>query len=218
MTGSGRGVVEEVCVVHSLVQGTWGLTAIEKEPLAGKVWVDRLGLAGDRQESRGHGGPDMAVYVYAAEDAEWWSQQLGRRCPAGCFGENLRIRGIDITDARIGQCWRVGEVELEVRMPRTPCANLSRHLGIADLHKQFAKSGRVGAMCRVRTEGNIAADDAITCWQPPTHDVTTGQLATQVDPLDARRLLQSDTPLARSVRRRVLRAAGMVTGRDPDHG
>ena len=40
----------------------------------------------------------------------------------GVFGENLTTEGVDVTDARIGERWRVGDhgLLLEVTRPRTP--------------------------------------------------------------------------------------------------
>jgi MOSC domain-containing protein YiiM len=87
--------------------------------------------------------------VYADEDAAWWSEQLGRDIPPGQFGENLRTTGLDVTGARIGEQWRVGDdVVLEVRRIRTPCQNLAMRMDLEDFHLEFLRSGRVGAMCR----------------------------------------------------------------------
>ncbi len=48
------------------------------------------------------------------------------------FGENLTTTGIDVTDARIGDRWRVGdEVVLEVSVPRIPCRTFAGWLASA---------------------------------------------------------------------------------------
>ena len=108
--------VRTVNVVHELRDGYFHGTAIDKRPVRGAVHVGTLGLAGDEQVDRSHGGPDRAVYVYADEDAAWWSERLDRQIPAGLFGENLRTAGLPVTAARVGEQWRVGEdVVLEVR-------------------------------------------------------------------------------------------------------
>jgi len=47
-------------------------TAIWKEPVAGRIAVRGVNLAGDDQaDRRVHGGPDKAVYAYAFEDYAW---------------------------------------------------------------------------------------------------------------------------------------------------
>jgi MOSC domain-containing protein YiiM len=46
-------------------------SAIGKHAIAGPVAVGRTNLAGDEQGDKvNHGGPEQAVYAYAAEDAE----------------------------------------------------------------------------------------------------------------------------------------------------
>src|SRR4249920_2542645 len=64
-------------------------SAIWKEPVAGRIAVAGVNLAGDDQaDRRVHGGPDKAVYAYAAEDLVWWQGTLGRALDPGTFGEN----------------------------------------------------------------------------------------------------------------------------------
>jgi MOSC domain-containing protein YiiM len=46
------------------------LSAIAKAPVEGRVGVAGVNVEGDDQaDRRVHGGPDKAVYAYAAEDA-----------------------------------------------------------------------------------------------------------------------------------------------------
>src|SRR5215207_5099654 len=155
------GVVEAVNVVARIRDGRWGPTGIDKRPVDGLVEVGELGLAGDRQFTRGHGGRDQAVYAYASEDAAWWGEQLDREMPAGLFGENLRTRGLLVGQAQLGERWRIRSVLLEVRMPRTPCENLSLRLGIEHFHRAFHQSGWVGAMLKVLEPGELQAGDEI---------------------------------------------------------
>src|SRR5262245_60737167 len=100
-------------------------SAIWKTPVAGRVAVRGVNLAGDDQADRkAHGGPDKAVYAYAVEDVRWWEQQIGRSLAHGEFGENLTIEGIDANDALVGERWQVGNTMLEVSEPRIPCWRL----------------------------------------------------------------------------------------------
>src|SRR5580704_9462192 len=87
-----------------------GRTAIDKRPVAGPVAVGRLGLAGDEYADKvNHGGNDQAVYAYAREDLDWWTEQLGRELRNGLFGENITTAGLDISAALIGEVWQLGE-------------------------------------------------------------------------------------------------------------
>jgi MOSC domain-containing protein YiiM len=202
-------VVSSVNVVHALRDGFYHRTAIDKRPVAGPVHVGSLGLAGDEQVDRHHGGPDRAVYVYADEDAEWWAAELGRDIPPGLFGDNVRTRGLDVTDARFGERWRVGaDTVLEVRRIRTPCENLALRMEIPGFHLDFLATGRVGALCRVVKEGDVSAGDVVKTVLRPDHPVSIGMLATDsAMPDDMRAMLHSDVPLAPGVRTKATRAA-----------
>src|SRR3954447_23564721 len=101
-------------------------TAIWKSPVSGRVAVRGVNLEGDDQADRTvHGGPDQAVYAYAIEDTEWWESELGRELGPGAFGENLTLRGVDVTHALIGERWAVGTTVLEVSSPRIPRGKLA---------------------------------------------------------------------------------------------
>ena len=162
------------CVVSALRPdaGTVGITAIDKRPAIGAVKVGRLGLYADVQADRkNHGGADKAIYAYAQEDADFWSAELGRDLPPGWFGENLRVSGLDVTNARVGERWRIGSsVELVVTMPRSPCATFARWVGGADQRgwvKRFGAEGRLGAYLRVIRTGAVCAGDEIELLSAP---------------------------------------------------
>jgi MOSC domain-containing protein YiiM len=207
MAAERTGRVVAVNVVHELRPGFFHETAIDKRPVAGPVAVHELGVEGDRQVDSSHGGPDKAVYAYADEDADWWAADLGREVPPGLFGENLRVRGVEVTGAEIGERWRVGDVLLEVRMPRTPCQNLSLRVGEEGFHLRFNASGRVGALLRVLESGTVRAGDEVTVVTRPGHGVTVADLATGPDAARMQALLDSGVPLARKVRDRARRVA-----------
>ena len=201
------GIVTAVCVVHALRDGYYHETAIDKRPVSGAVDVTELGIAGDRQVDGSHGGRDAAVYVYADEDAAYWETELGRELPPGYLGENVRTSGLDVNGARIGERWRIGDLLLEVRQPRTPCHNLALRLGIDGFHLTFNRSGRVGAKCRVLPEGAIAAGDPVVVEHRPAHDVTVARTVTGMSAGEAQALLDSGLPLVAMVRNRARRAA-----------
>ncbi|WP_368861477.1 MOSC domain-containing protein, partial [Frankia tisae] len=84
-----RVVSVNVGLPRAVPRGTGGdggevMTAIWKEPVAGRVAVRRENLDGDRQADLvNHGGPDKAVYAYTREDLAWWAGELGRDVPVG---------------------------------------------------------------------------------------------------------------------------------------
>ena len=162
------------CVVHELRKDAsyWGVTAIDKRPLDRKVKVTQYGLSGDVQADRKHhGGIAQALYAYAQDDAEYWEGELGRELPAGWFGENLRIEGLDLNNARIGEQWRIGEqVVVEVTGPRTPCQTFARWVGGENERgwvKRFSDARRLGAYFRVVRTGSIQVGDPVTVVHVP---------------------------------------------------
>ncbi len=178
------GVLEAVCRVHQLVPvpGHLGVSGIDKRAVDVAVTVHLLGLRGDVQVSRRHhGGPDKAVYAYAAEAAEWWADELGREIPPGLFGENLRTRGVEVDGAGIGERWQVGAPGagplLEVTMPRTPCASFTHRMGLRGWAPRFAGSGLPGAYLRVLRTGTLSAGDAVEVVHRRAHGVTVAMVS-----------------------------------------
>jgi len=151
------------------------MSAIHKAPVAGRLAAGPEGLDGDEQaDLRVHGGPDKAVYAYAAEDTAWWEAELGRALGPGAFGENLTVEGLDVTGAVIGERWRVGSAELEVCQPRQPCSKLGIRFGDPLMVRRFAEAARPGAYLRVALPGELGAGDAIEVVSRPPHDISIG--------------------------------------------
>lgn len=192
------GALLAVCRVHQLLTdaGTVGVTAIDKRPVDGPVRVRSLGLYGDVQADRAdHGGPDRALYAYADESARAWAADLGRELAPGAFGENLRTTGVDVDDAEVGERWRIGDgegaVEVEVTMPRTPCATFGRYLGEDRWVRRFAARGLPGAYLRVVAPGAVASGDPVRVVSRPGHGVSIGDVLTGASPAQAGAVLEA---------------------------
>jgi MOSC domain-containing protein YiiM len=153
-------------------------TGIWKSPVSGRVAVRGVNLVGDNQADRTvHGGSDKAVYAYAREDYDWWAGQLGHTLQPGTFGENLTVRGMAVTDALVGERWRVGSVLLEVSQPRLPCYKLGMRMNDPGFPRRFAAAGRPGAYLRILESGHLAAGDPVDIVYRPGHDLTVGDVA-----------------------------------------
>jgi MOSC domain-containing protein YiiM len=177
VTTTGR--VLAVCIVglqlFDVPGSRVGRSGIDKRPIDGRASVQHLGLDGDAQlDRRDHGGEGQAVYAYGQEDAEWWERELDRALPPGRFGENLRTSGVDLTNAVLGERWRVGSALFEVTGPRIPCNTFARFWGVPQLVKRFTARGATGAYLRVLETGEIGASDAVDVVHRPGHGITTG--------------------------------------------
>jgi MOSC domain-containing protein YiiM len=148
-------------------------SAIDKWPAAGPVRAGWLGLDGDDQADKaGHGGIDQALYAYAREDLDWWTERLGRELRNGEFGENLTTAGLDVHAALIGETWQVGSIVVQVTSPRIPCGTFAAWTGEGQWVKRFAAARRPGAYLRVLTEGDLGAGAEITVLDRPAQRVT----------------------------------------------
>ena len=151
-------------------------TAIEKHPADGAVRVGRLGLDGDEQaDLENHGGPEQAIYVYAREDLDWWAGQLSRAVRDGLFGENITTAGLDVTNALIGERWRLGTAEVQVTSCRIPCGTFRSWTGEKGWVKRFAQAGRPGAYLRVLAEGIVRPGSTVTVLSRPAAGVTVAE-------------------------------------------
>jgi MOSC domain-containing protein YiiM len=155
-----------------------GRSSIEKQQAPGPVRATTLGLEGDQvSDTVNHGGVDQAVYAFAREDLDAWTETLGQPIRDGQFGENLTTSGYDVNEAEIGERWQVGSAVLEVASVRIPCNDFKGWMGESGFDgtawvKRFTAVARPGPYLRVVQEGVLAADDAIEVVHRPGHGVT----------------------------------------------
>ena len=156
------------------------VSGIDKQPLPGRVWIGEAGLEGDRVvNTRYHGGPDQAVYVYTREDYDFWEAELGRALPPGLFGENLLIGGLESAALRVGDRLEFGEsggALLEVTAPRIPCATLAAHVGDPGFVKHFKGVARPGFYTRVLRGGEVGPGDSVRLIPGPAEAPSIGEL------------------------------------------
>jgi MOSC domain-containing protein YiiM len=147
------------------------LTAYGKDQRRGPVKAMKLGLEGDEVGNlRVHGGPEKAVYAYAASNYPLWAAdhpQHVLRLVAGAFGENLLIEGLDETTVHVGDCYRIGTAQVEVCQPRQPCATFARWFDDPLMVKAMVRNGRSGWYLRVLEEGVMKSGDPITLERRP---------------------------------------------------
>ena len=143
------------------IAGYKPLTGIIKTPV-GSAQIDRLGIAADAICDREHhGGVDQAIYLYFADDYQFWADELGRRIEPGTFGENLTLSGIEGRSVAVGDRFSIGPVLLEVTSHRTPCMTFSARMGDPMWVRKFHRAGRPGAYCRVLAPGSVEAGMAV---------------------------------------------------------
>jgi MOSC domain-containing protein YiiM len=153
-------------------------TGIFKTPVTGPVSVAGVNIAGDTQaDLTAHGGTDKAVYAYATEDIAWWEGETGRTIAPATFGENLTTADIDVSDAVVGERWRVGTVLLEVSEPRVPCFKLGIAMGDGKFPLLFKRADRPGSYLRIIETGILETGDTIEVVARPGNSISVADIA-----------------------------------------
>jgi MOSC domain-containing protein YiiM len=174
-----------------VIKGRERKTGIFKEPQTGRVPIAGVTVGDDVQmDKEHHGGRWQAVYAYSVEDYRWWSSELDLSLAPGTFGENITTEGLDLTEALIGEQWKVGTALIEVSDPRIPCSTLAarmRELGVKSFAKRFAAARRFGPYFLIVEEGDVAAGDTIEVIHRPDHGVRHTDIADLALRMDVRR-------------------------------
>ena len=137
-------------------------TGIYKLPVQEPVEIKSLGISTDAIcDTKNHGGPDQAIYVYGMPDYEWWSKELGKELAPGTFGDNLTVSELESAQFNIGDRLHVGSVILEVSAPRIPCGTLARRMGDPQFVKKYRHAERPGLYCRVIKDGTVRVGDEV---------------------------------------------------------
>lgn len=154
-------------------------SAIWKEPVVGRVLVEKDGLRGDHIVDRAHhGGPHRAVLMYSADHYPRWRAEWGRKdVGPGGFGENLTVSGLSESTTCIGDVLGLGEVVLEVTAPRSPCQNLARRHGIRDLVRAVRANHRHGWYLAVVRPGTVEAGMPVRFLDRPYPQWTVARTA-----------------------------------------
>ena len=147
---------------------TW-TTAFYKDAIAGPVRIGRLGLDGDKQaDTRIHGGPEMAVLMYAESNYAFWRTLPGLEgMGPGGFGENLTVSGLEEMRVCVGDELEVGSARLQVSSPRGPCAAISRRWNAEWLLPRVRSERRTGWYLRVLDEGDVKVGDDVRLVSRP---------------------------------------------------
>ncbi len=189
---------------------TWP-TAIYKQPLAGRVEVDRYGIVGDEHTGD---GPDLdrAVCFHPLAHYRFWAAYFRRDIPIGFFGENLTLDGLVDEDVCVGDVIRCGSVVFEITQPRTPCFKQARKLGVPDFVKLILQTGKPGFLARVLQIGEIAVGDAFELIERPHPEANLVfvQRAKYADDPAVARELALLAPLAHDWRAKFVERAGMA--------
>lgn len=140
----------------------------------GPVAVTALGLVGDEQADLSvHGGPEKAVYAYAASRYPAWAAQFPEMAASftgGAMGENLTVSGLDESGICVGDVHQAGSALLQVCQPRQPCFKFALRHDNPRLPSAMIKNGFAGWYYRVLRTGLLQAGDPLLLHDRPYPD------------------------------------------------
>lgn len=146
-----------------VLPGHTKLSAYRRQPVAGPLEVQALGLDGDQVgNSRVHGGLEKAIYAYPLTGYAAWRAEfpdLADRFTPGAMGENLVVDGLDEAGLCLGDVIRCGTATLQIAQIREPCSTFAAAIGTTRVVKAMARSGRCGWYFRVLEGGAISTGD-----------------------------------------------------------
>ncbi|CZR53318.1 related to phthalate 4,5-dioxygenase oxygenase reductase subunit [Phialocephala subalpina] len=147
-------------------------TGIYKQPRTERVFCSSTGLESDEHDLTFHGGVDKAVHQYYPGHYTSWRKEFphAERLDAfqlGGFGENLVAEKMNERNVCIGDKVRIGEVLLQVCLPRQPCFKLNHRFGLKAFAAQTWKKSRTGWYYRVLEEGSMGVGDRIVLVERP---------------------------------------------------
>jgi len=136
-----------------------------KHAVVGPVRVTPSGILGDEQADLSvHGGPEKAVYGYAASHYSAWRGEYPQHSllliPGG-FGENLAIDGLSERDLCVGDIHGIGSTRMQVCQPRQPCFKLALRFNDKQLPKAMIRNGRAGWYYRILEPGVVNLGDRV---------------------------------------------------------
>jgi MOSC domain-containing protein YiiM len=132
-------------------------------PSTERVFCSSTGLDSDEHDLTFHGGVDKAVHQYYPGHYSLWRSEYpeASNFEVGGFGENLVSERMNERNVCIGDKIRIGEVLLQVSLPRQPCFKLNHRFGLKGFASQTWKKSRTGWYYRVLEEGWMGVGDEI---------------------------------------------------------
>lgn len=77
-------------------------TAIRKRSVQGRIFLTKIGLIGDEQAYKDHGGKDKALCVYSYNRYAYWNNIIHNMIDDSLFEENITVYGLTEEKVHIG--------------------------------------------------------------------------------------------------------------------
>lgn len=152
-------------------------TGIYKSPLDTPLLLETENVSGDTiGDPKVHGGIYKACYLFSAEQYPYWKEKYPHlEWNWGMFGENLTVKGLDESQIRVGNIYRLGTALVQITQPREPCFKLGLKFGTQEILKQFIDHGWPGTYVRILEVGKVSSGDTMDLVEESNNPLTTQQ-------------------------------------------
>ena len=152
-------------------------TGIFKYPCEQPIFLGNSDVRNDIVIDRvHHAGKNKACYLFSGEEYAYWKPLYPHLdWNWGMFGENLTVEGLDESQIRVGDIYRLGNALVQVSQPREPCYKLGVRFGDKKIIKQFVKRARPGTYVRVLEEGYAKTGDLFELMEQSENTLTVQQ-------------------------------------------
>lgn len=152
-------------------------TGIYKSPVDTPLLLETESVSGDTiGDPKVHGGIYKACYLFSAEQYPYWKEKYPHLdWNWGMFGENLTVKGLDESQIKVGNIYRLGTALVQITQPREPCFKLGLKFGTQEILKQFIEHGWPGTYVRILEVGKVSSGDTMDLVEESGNPLTTQQ-------------------------------------------
>ena len=152
-------------------------TGIFKYPVPGPIFLDSEAVRDDTIANRKvHGGQFKACYLFSKEQYPFWQKKYpDLPWDWGMFGENLTVEGLDESQLKIGNIYKLGSTLVQISQPREPCFKLGIRFGNQNILKEFIDHGFPGSYVRVLERGEVGIGDFLELVEESPNPLTIQQ-------------------------------------------
>lgn len=152
-------------------------TGIFKYPVDEPLFLGETDVKKDTViDRKHHAGEHKACYLFSADHYSYWKHLYpALKWDWGMFGENLTVLGMDESQMRIGDIYKIGTALVQVSQPREPCYKLGVRFDDQNILRQFIQHGYPGTYVRLLEEGKVSTDDEIQLVEQSENSLTVKQ-------------------------------------------
>ncbi|TAI46611.1 MOSC domain-containing protein [Flagellimonas allohymeniacidonis] len=158
-----------------LWNGETHTTGIYKTPVNKPIKLEKESVVDDVIADRKvHGGIFKACYLFSADHYPYWKKKYPNLdWDWGMFGENLTVKGLNESELRIGNIYRLGTALVQITQPREPCYKLGVKFGTQEILRQFIEHGHPGTYVRILEVGEVSVGDTLELVEESSTSLTT---------------------------------------------